>query len=139
MSKQWRRMLPVTVFVIFIFAVASIPRFAPPGPEFWLRDKVAHFIEFLILGILLFRAVGWQVSASRWVTFGFLTSVGATIGAVNEVYQTFIPGREMSLGDWLADLAGVAVGIGLYAFTSFGVSSSVPPARERSLREEGQA
>jgi len=125
-------MLPVTAYIALIFALSSIPKFDTPGPDFWLRDKVVHFIEFLILGLLLFRAVGWQVSRSRWATFGFLISVAGTIGALNEVYQTFIPGREMSAGDWVADLLGAAAGIGVYTFTSLGAPSPAPIADERS-------
>ena len=124
-------MLPLTVYIALIFALSSIPKFATPGPDFWLRDKVAHLIEFFILGLLLFRAVGWRVSRSGWATFGFLISVAATIGALNEVYQTFIPGREMSTGDWVADLLGAAAGIGIYTFTTLGASSSAPVAEKR--------
>jgi VanZ family protein len=125
MAKKWRRILPVVAWVVVIFVVSSIP--APPtlGPEFPFRDKLAHFVEYVILGLLLFRSVRWEISASRWATFGFLLSVAATMGALNELCQSFVPAREMSIGDWVADAAGAAAGIALLTFTPLGGSPAV--------------
>jgi VanZ family protein len=124
MAKKWRRILPVVAWVVVIFVVSLIP-VRTPGPEFPFQDKLAHFVEYFILGLLLFRSVRWDISASRWATFGFLVSVAATIGALNEFCQSFAPAREMSIGDWVADTAGAAAGIALLAFTPAGGS---PPA-----------
>jgi VanZ family protein len=33
------------------------------------------------------------------------------LGAVDEWHQSFIPGRSMSLPDWVADTAGATVGV----------------------------
>jgi VanZ family protein len=127
MAKKWRRMLPVVAYIVLIFVVSSIPTLPAPGPEFLFRDKLAHFVEYFILGLLLFRSVRWNISASGWATFGFLVSVAATIGALNEFCQSFVPGREMSIGDWFADTAGAVAGVALFTFTPFGGS---PPVTE---------
>jgi VanZ family protein len=113
-------MVLVVVYVVLIFAVSSIPRLAAPGPEFVASDKVAHAVEYWVLGVLLFRAIRWDVSSSRWATFGFVLSVAATIGALNEFYQGFIPGRDMSIGDWAANLLGSAAGAAAGVFTRLG-------------------
>lgn len=113
-------LMPIIFFVVLIFLVSSIPSLHAPGPRFLLKDKLAHFSEYLILGLLLFRSFRWDVSRSRVATFGFLLAIGATIGAVDEVYQSFIPGREMDINDWYADVLGVAFAVGLFAFTGFG-------------------
>jgi VanZ family protein len=120
MAKKWLRLLPVVAYVALIFVVALISTLSAPGPEFLLRDKLAHFVEYFILGLLLFRSVRWDISASPWATFGFLVSVAATIGALNEFCQSFVPGRDMSIGDWIADTVGAAGGIALFTFTSLG-------------------
>ena len=131
-------MLPVLAYVVLIFVVSSIPRLAPPGPEFSLKDEMAHFVEYFVLGVLLFRGVGWQVSRLQWATFGFLVGLAATVGALDEIYQSYIAGRDMSVTDWLADMTGAASGIGLYMLSPLG-------NRRRSLltdkmaRETGEA
>ncbi len=113
-------MLPVVAYVALIFVVSLIPTLSAPGPEFLLRDKLAHFVEYFILGLLLFRSVRWNISASPWATFGFLVSVAVTIGALNELCQSLVPGRDMSIGDWVADTLGAAAGIALFTFTPLG-------------------
>lgn len=128
MATQRRRMLDLLVYVVVIFALSMVPRTSDdaiealiPGPKFFLRDKLAHAISFVILGMLLFRAVRWDVSPLRWATFGFLFATAATVGALNEVFQSFVPGREVGIGDWTADLIGAAIGIGIFTFTTWGV------------------
>jgi VanZ family protein len=105
-------------YIVVIFVGSSIPGLTSPGPEFFFKDKLAHFIEYFIMGVLLFRGIGWEAGGVRWVMFGFLFSVAATIGAVDEIYQSYIPGRDMNTTDWLADMAGAAVGIAVAMFVS---------------------
>jgi VanZ family protein len=107
-------------YVLLIFAVSSIPSLTAPGPEFVPKDKIAHVAEYFILGVLLFKGIGWTVSPSRGATFGFLLAVGASVGALDELYQSFVPGRMMSALDWCADVAGVALGTGIFVFTRRG-------------------
>lgn len=64
-------------------------------------DKVAHFLEYLGLGLLLSRATG------RWTTGWVLA---AWYGALDEVHQAFVPGRSSGIDDWFADLLGAWVG-----------------------------
>jgi VanZ family protein len=125
MARKWRRILPVVAYVVLIVVVSLIPTPRAPGPEFFLRDKLAHFVEYFVLGVLLFRSVRWEITTSRWATFGFLLSVAATVGAVNEFAQGLVPNRDMSVGDWVADLVGAAAGVALFTFTPLGGS---PPA-----------
>jgi len=98
---------------MLIFFVSTRPNLHPPGPDFIAKDKVAHFGEYFILGVLLFGGIGWTVSRSRYATFMFLFAVGVSIAAFDELVQSYIPGRRMDLTDWLADGAGVVMGIGL--------------------------
>ena len=110
MFRIQRRMLPVLFYLLLILALSSIPSLTAPGPSFEFKDKIAHFFEYLVLGVLLFKGIGWTVSRSRVATFGFLFAVGASVAGLDEIYQSFIPGRMMSIFDWCADAIGVAVG-----------------------------
>ena len=120
MSRIRRPVVLAAGYVLLIFAVSSIPSLTAPGPEFVPKDKIAHFVEYFILGVLLFKGIGWTVSPSRAATFGFLVAVGASVGALDEIYQSFVPGRMMSILDWYADVAGVAAGCGVFVFTRWG-------------------
>ncbi len=120
MSRDQRRLIPVLLFVLLIFAVSSIPSLKAPGPAFDFKDKIAHTIEYFVLGVLLFRGIGWTASRSRGATFVFLFAVGVSIAGLDEIYQSFIPGRVMSITDWYADALGVALGVGLFVFTRMG-------------------
>ncbi len=107
-------------YVLLVFTVSSI-RFAhPPGPEFHLKDKLVHITEFAVLGLLLFRAFRWSVSPSKLATFVFLLALGMTVGAMDEMIQSQVPGRSMDVFDWLADSLGTAVGVGVWVFTPLG-------------------
>jgi VanZ family protein len=120
MSRNRRSLLLVVGYVLLIFIVSSIPSLTAPGPDFVNKDKVAHLVEYSILGALLFKGIGWSASRSRAVTFGFIFAVGASIGALDEIYQSFVPGRMMSILDWGADAIGTAVGSGIFIFTALG-------------------
>ena len=50
----------------------------------------------------------------------FLFAVGVSIGALDELLQSYVPGREMDLYDWFADAVGVAAGVGLCVVAGFG-------------------
>jgi VanZ family protein len=107
------RILALILYVLLIFFLSSRSGVTPPGPDFIMKDKLAHFGEYLVLGLLLFGGIGWTVSRSRIATFLFLFAVGVSIAAFDELLQSYIPGRRMDLFDWLADAVGVAAGVGI--------------------------
>jgi VanZ family protein len=49
-----------------------------------------------------------------------LFAVGVSVAGLDEIYQSFIPGRMMSITDWYADALGVVLGVGLFTFTGLG-------------------
>jgi VanZ family protein len=71
--------------------------------------KSAHLTEYGILGALLFRAIrsgraGWDW---RWAATAVL--LAASVAAVDEWHQTFIPSRTGTPRDVLIDATGAAV------------------------------
>jgi VanZ like family len=75
--------------------------FGPP----W--DKLAHFAYYGAIGALLAIALG-----RRWF-LGALLFV-ALLGALDEWNQFYIPGRQSSFFDWLADVLGAVFALYLY-------------------------
>jgi VanZ family protein len=76
--------------------------------------KVAHFTEYAILSVLLYRALregpGW--SARVAVTALVIAGLYA---AADEFHQWFVVGRTASALDCLIDVTGAAAGQGLVA------------------------
>jgi VanZ family protein len=64
-------------------------------------DKLAHLLEFALLGFLAARATG----SARG---GFV--LAANCGAIDEIHQAFVPLRSSGLDDWIADLIGAFIG-----------------------------
>ncbi len=99
-----RRALPI--LLLLTVAWLSHQSVLPAGmglPAPW--DKVAHGCGFFVLGLAV--ALGWADRAPMWLLFALLALYGAT----DEVHQSFVPGRDASIGDWLADLLGSGLGL----------------------------
>ncbi len=101
--------LPVLAYVSVIFALSSQPNLQSPL-RFANGDKVAHLGEYLVLGLLLVRAVRANLRVSRPL-FAALIAIGIVVmvGLSDEFLQSFIPGRQSDLFDVLADVLGGAI------------------------------
>ena len=102
--------LPPLVVATVIISLGEVPHLQPPI-QFPESDKVFHAIEFAALGYLLSRALkGSLPRMSPWAVFLITTAAGAAIGACDEYFQQFVPGRESSVLDWATDVTGVILG-----------------------------
>ena len=96
------RAAPAIVYALAIFIGSSVPGSEIPPLGFSLSDKLIHFIEFGILGILLYRAF------SRMSRPYLLTVItGALYAASDEFHQLFVPGRQCDFWDFAADVCGI--------------------------------
>jgi len=92
-----RRLLPL-LWASVIIVVSSLPGEEIPSVELESADKIAHFLEYLVLGLLLI--------------FGFrgrkILLWGASLGVLDELHQLFIPGRYCTPLDLAMNLVGLA-------------------------------
>ena len=95
--------VPVVVWAAMIFAVSSVPNLNT-GLGTWdlVLRKLAHLVEYAILGALLFRALGRAPAA---------VVVGSASAVTDELHHAFVPGRAGSPLDWLIDTLGVVAGV----------------------------
>jgi VanZ family protein len=76
-----------------------------------VSDKVLHAVEYAGLAVLCYRVFRWATGPSVARQALVLAIVTASIyGITDEVHQFFVPFRESSWLDWLADTAGAAIG-----------------------------
>lgn len=79
------------------------------------QDKVMHAAEYAPLGWLGLKAL-MPLTAG-----GFLAGVGFSLAyaASDEVHQSFVPGRDASIMDWVADTIGIFIASYIYYTKSF--------------------
>ena len=100
--------LPAILWALVIFTASSIP--GTKFPKFILKidDKVIHISIFLVLGLLVFRALEPRIRKDSfdWLRAVLSTSVVAAYGALDEIHQMFVPGRSADFRDAAADAIG---------------------------------
>lgn len=96
----WRVALMISVIAVIYLATTSQAYPVPASGN----DKANHFIAFLELTLLAFLA--WPGARLLYVVPPMLL-----FGLLIEFIQSFLPYREFSLMDVVADASGVAAGI----------------------------
>ncbi len=71
-------------------------------------DKIVHFSVYAVLGHLVARALA--APRSRATLLAAVAGM-CVFGMLDEVHQAWIPGRDASIADWMADLLGATVGL----------------------------
>ena len=92
-----------------IFYLSS--RTWPNAPSFPYADKIAHIILYTGFGGLVL----WSLRKTRFRGNSYIYAVAIILstsyGLSDEVHQLFIPGREFSIFDLMADAVGSAIGV----------------------------
>jgi VanZ family protein len=105
-----RAWVMVVVWVSFVEVLTSLPGSALPTLALPFRyDWVAHFCMYGVLGMLLARAA--RVSLWPWPRLLLVALGVSAFGALDELHQLWIPGRDAEVMDWLMDTTGSATGI----------------------------
>ena len=96
-----------------IFCISSLPADRITFVRFFW-DKFLHTVEYTPLGISAAYALRQSFDLPKVFLWLAAVAVCFTYGLSDEFHQSFVPGRECSIFDALADLTGGAVGAGLY-------------------------
>lgn len=106
---------PPLVIMAAIFVLSHQPvLIQPPG-----SDKLVHLLAYAALAF----AWGRSLSGSGWprrATFLGAALVAVTYGVSDEWHQSFVVGRDASVGDVLADTAGAWLGAALSLLLRWG-------------------
>jgi VanZ family protein len=117
-TSAWERSLiywgPAMLYAGAIFFLSAQSHPEEKLPLFLLRDvsdKILHVVEYGILSLLCYRAFRWSAGpavARQAVVLAIVTA--SVYGLTDEVHQAFVPLREASWQDWLADTIGAVLG-----------------------------
>lgn len=89
------------VALIFCWSSRPIPEGAPL-PRFTGSDKLLHWAEYLLFGLLAFKAFAPHTSTQLFAVL----LIALLYAASDEVHHLFVPQREASIFDWGADALG---------------------------------
>lgn len=97
--------------LIFYLSAQSHPEEQLPSFVGLLSDKVLHVFEYAVLGVLFYRGFYWGTGVS-WRPWAVPLALLCTslYGVSDEFHQSFVPFRESSWLDWVADTIGAGVG-----------------------------
>jgi VanZ family protein len=121
------RWLPFGLACVAVWIVSSMPR--PPVPlflQFEHADELLHFLGYAVLGSLALLGVGPRPLLRNALVALALVAIW---GICDEWHQSFVPGRDASLTDFAAVVAGAALGAGLLGWWT---SRHAPKARKES-------
>ena len=102
-------LVPPFLYAGLIFYLSAQSDLKPPV-EFNMSDKLIHVLEFGILSFLVMRAIKRKKTGFVAVYPYILGMAGTWVyGISDEIHQYFVPGRSCSIGDIIADGAGVFI------------------------------
>ena len=96
----------LTIYSIMIFIFSSQPEI---GVEqyFYGQDKVMHFVIYGMHTFLCLLTLSDRISLLKFIQYFWALILSVSYGIFNEIYQYFIPEREFSFGDIIANSLGV--------------------------------
>jgi VanZ family protein len=110
----FRYWLPVAVLcgVIFVQSAYPLPGHILHWPN---SDKLLHMGVYGVLGALICRALSTvgRLSAGKWPLLMCAVVLTTLYGLSDEWHQSFVPGRDASAADLLADFIGAIAGSSL--------------------------
>ena len=106
MSGRKARFLAVGAWVAAIFGISSVPHLTAPHLGSIGSDKIFHALEYGVLGALF----GWATGARGARLLGWAALLGLGVGALDELYQGHVPGRQRDLFDAATDVLGALLG-----------------------------
>jgi VanZ family protein len=113
LKKETIPLVLTLIYCSVIFILSSIPGAELSGIQ--TPDYILHAVEYSVLGLLL---CWWRVAAGEPVARAVTQAIimGSLYGITDEFHQFFVPGRCMSVSDWLADTAGSAAGAWIFSW-----------------------
>lgn len=101
-------MIWIKISAILVGVGITVLSLLPPtsGVEIHVNDKIGHFVAYAVwminIGLLVSTKHYWKIIVAILVYSGIM-----------EFFQSFIPGREVSFYDMMANTIGAIIGTGI--------------------------
>jgi len=104
---------PVAVFIVGVHWMSG--RLVAPFPVEGWTDKLLHAAGYCLFGACCVRAFHGGIRPLRALPTFLALLLAVGYGALDELNQTRIAGRQASLLDWVADAIGAGLSVPLVA------------------------
>lgn len=104
MRRSLLRLL-LLIYVLFVIYMSLQP--PSDGPVFYY-DKLAHYLAYFAMAVM--ALLSFNSTRARFVAFALVLILGALL----ELGQSFVAGRDMSVYDGLANALGALSGLLLF-------------------------
>lgn len=111
---SWQRLnfyqqlvLVLYVLMLFLSSIKFVER------EIWgvLGTRLVHFGSYFVLGLLIYKS--FRYPFLQRCIFAFVAI--ALLAGLDELSQVFVSHAQVQLDDWITDVAGGIIAIGLFA------------------------
>jgi len=95
-----------------VYFSSSIPAESIPKIDIPNVDKLFHFVEYFILGVLLVRAFANTTDKANFKLILLLSIlIASAYGILDEFHQRFVSGRSPEIFDIFSDIIGSLFGV----------------------------
>ena len=106
--------LPLILYCLAIYIQSDFPA-SEHIPSFEFSDKVIHFLAYAVMGVLFYRAYQTLRIRDNLRLLILLSILSASLyGISDEIHQYFVPYRDASVLDGIANILGAICGVYLY-------------------------
>jgi len=111
-AGQLARWIPAAAWMALLWVLSD--QSAVQGPA-WAWDKALHASAYAVLGLFCLWAAhrGLRPPAAGATLLALAVVLG--YGAVDELHQLRVPGRQADVRDWVADAVGAGISVALFA------------------------
>lgn len=103
---------PFVAALVAVFWLSSLSH-VPGARLFW--DKLLHTVGYAVLGVLALRAFHGGFERLRPEPTFYAGLAVILWGISDEIHQSFVPGRDATPWDVLADVVGFVIAVVLFA------------------------
>ena len=97
------------MYCLLIYWLSDQP-VLPMPMVFSFQDKIQHLIAYFIMAVLAWRSFQIMVGSIR--ILAVVSVVFCSLyGVSDEWHQSFVPGRDVSALDWIADTLGAILAV----------------------------
>ncbi len=121
----WAPVVLLLSYEAYLSGQSRLPGFGIDLPHL---DKVEHAVYFFLTGLAAVRAARFGELWGRGKTAVFLVLFAVLWGCLDEIHQSYVPYRDVEIGDVVADTAGVALAV------AFGESILRRAGLDRTIR-----